>query len=514
MEISAVLKKHGEEAFAKRVQQLVALGMPLSDAVEYYASYLEPAYFINNYIYIYDANSRDWILFKLWPAQLDLLHKIENHSQIIALKARQVGLTWLSLSYILWEMIFRPPSSAVVISKTEDDAIYLISRERLRGMYERLPDYMKADNVVKDDARVFAISRGENMSVVRAVSTSRGDGFTGTTVVVDEADLTSNLDQIMKNVEPVASNGGKIILISKADRSQPNSYFKSFYVAVREGAVPDSACSFIAWYEHPNRDEAWYERQKARSLQTTGSLDEIAENYPATDAEALSPISYNKRFPIEWLEKVYTRSVNFHNPLGLPNLKVYQKPVANKEYCMGVDCSEGLHHSDYSVTTVVERQSGTIVAVMREKLTPKDHAKHSKVLSEYFNDAPALVERNNHGHAFIYEAVALGLPLLAGTDGRVGFHTNKHSKINLFNSGAQFIADNDVMITDNITYGELADINLDTLSASQGNHDDSAMAFMLALEARKLTLPGRGTDLIPLSVRDWYTDELEERNIW
>ena len=106
--------------------------------------YQEPAYFIHHYCMIYDAVAGAWVPFRLWDAQADALAQVHEHQLSIILKARQIGMTWLMLSYALWLMRFRPIASILVFSRRDTGAAYLISFDRMRGIYGRLPAWMVA----------------------------------------------------------------------------------------------------------------------------------------------------------------------------------------------------------------------------------------------------------------------------------------------------------------------------------------------------------------------------------
>ncbi len=57
--------------------------------------------------------------------------------KLVILKARQLGISWLCLSYALWLMLFQAPATILLFSLREEEAKELLWR--LRGMYERLP---------------------------------------------------------------------------------------------------------------------------------------------------------------------------------------------------------------------------------------------------------------------------------------------------------------------------------------------------------------------------------------
>jgi hypothetical protein len=74
-------------------------------------------YFLDTYVQIYDATAGGWVPFRLWPAQIDTLRDIADNRLTIVLKARQLGLSWLVLSYALWLMLFHPAATVLLFSR-------------------------------------------------------------------------------------------------------------------------------------------------------------------------------------------------------------------------------------------------------------------------------------------------------------------------------------------------------------------------------------------------------------
>ena len=68
---------------------------------------LDPAAFVRDCVFIYDATGQDWIRFELWPAQAETLAAMAGSRKLVILKARQLGISWLCLSYALWLMVFQ-----------------------------------------------------------------------------------------------------------------------------------------------------------------------------------------------------------------------------------------------------------------------------------------------------------------------------------------------------------------------------------------------------------------------
>ena len=458
-----------------------------SEAEELGKCYNSPEYFIKNYCYIYDTVDNGWVPFELWPAQLAALDVIHSNQLSVVLKARQIGLTWLVLAYALWSMIFRPIASVLIFSKRDIDAIYLLSEDRLRGMYDRLPEWMRSGHRIDtDNAHEWSM---ENQSTARSFPTSAGDSYTATLAIVDEADLSPDLNSLLRAVKPTIANGGKMILLSRADKDKPVSDFKKIYIDAKAGKTP-WAHIFLPWYVHPRRTTRWYELEKQDILSRTSALDDLYEQYPATDAEALKPRSLDKRIPHDWLEAVYTELEGDDN-VGLPGLQVFTKPLDGHAYVIGVDPAEGNPNSDESSATVLDLHTGEEVAVLAGRLQPNTFGDYIQKLARYFNDADVLVERNNHGHAVLLKLSEDAFDgILNGFDGRPGWHNTTRGKALMYTHCTKAIQDKEVSVHDFQTYQQLASIVGSTLKAPEYEHDDRATSFALGQCARLILLGG------------------------
>ena len=60
---------------------------------EWLTCQMSAAYFICNYVQIYDATAKEWIPFDLWQEQYETLTEIQKNLLVIILNARQLGLT-------------------------------------------------------------------------------------------------------------------------------------------------------------------------------------------------------------------------------------------------------------------------------------------------------------------------------------------------------------------------------------------------------------------------------------
>ena len=188
------------------------------------------AYFIHNYIKIYDNETRTWIPFNLWPAKVETILAMTMHRFMVILKTRQVGISWLCTAFILWNALFRPEILGLLFSKREAEAIDLLVY-RVKGMYRALPDWMKSKEIKADSRFEFALSNG---SRIKASSAGGSDSYSATHVLIDEADIIHEsgrkLYDLLVDVEPtVGSAKWWLILASRSDKTRPNSTFKNIF---------------------------------------------------------------------------------------------------------------------------------------------------------------------------------------------------------------------------------------------------------------------------------------------
>jgi hypothetical protein len=454
-----------------------------------------PGYFLDTYACIYDATAGEWRPFRLWRTQVDTLDTLHSSRLVVILKARQLGLTWLVLGFALWEMLFRPAATVLLFSRRDDEAVDLL-KTRLRGMYDRLPAWLKVSAFGVDNDHEWQFSSG---SRALAFPTTAGDSYTATLAIVDEADLVPDLDRLMRAVKPTIDGGGRMVLLSRADKSKPLSPFKRVYTAARQGQN-EWATVFLPWHDRPDRDAAWYETQRRDILARTGSEDDLHEQYPATDAEALAPRSLDKRLPAEWLKRCYQPaaplSVFPHNqrPPAISGLAMYKPPLPGRLYVVGADPAEGNPTSDPSALEVVDVNTGEEVASLAGRFEPATFAGHVSAVGGYYHRAPVLVERNNHGHAvLLWLRDNSVLARLCGHDRMPGWLTTTKGKALLYDGAGENLRDAETVVHELETFSQLASIEGATLRAPEGQPDDRAVAFVLALAGREVLLRRRAT---------------------
>lgn len=456
-----------------------------------------PIFFAEQFCQIYDSATARWIPFKLWPAQKKVMNRLDLGRRLVILKARQMGLTWLCLSYALYLMVAKPIAKVLVFSKREKDADYLLYKERLRGMHERIPDWFKSTmNAFADNEAMGTLSLA-NGSTAHAFPVNGGDSYTATFALSDEADIPTSDEQrrLLLAVQPTIE-AGKMVLLSKVDKDKPDSPFKLTFRHALEhwqrGEKDGWEPIFLPWTCRPDRDQSWYDAEKATAeLNLADAEDYMGENYPATPEEALASRSSDTRFAWKWLQKCFHEApvlpplpAPHRSTPALPGLAIYRHPEPGHAYVVSGDPAENNPKSDDSAAVVLDALSWEEVASFRAVQEPAVFAATLDTLGRYYLKASLLVERNNHGHAvLLWLREHSRLTRIWGHDGQAGWLQSAKGKALLMDHAAQAFRDGDCQIHSHTALDQLASIKASTLRAPEGRKDDVAIAFCLALWA-------------------------------
>lgn len=447
-----------------------------------------PRRFLDNFGHVYNATDEAWVPFRLWPEQAGVIQTIHENQLTVALKARQLGFTWLYVGYALWKMVLHPGATVLFFSKRDDEAVEMLDF-RLKGMHDRLPEWMRLASRTNDKHEWLLSNDSRAMSF----PTTGGRSYTGSLAIIDEADWL-DLGRLMAAVKPTIDAGGKLAIVSTVDKAKPESLFKRIYRAARDGKNAYKPI-FKGWWARPDRTPEWHEAQKRDIYANTGSLDMLYQEYPASDEEALAANTLDKRIAPEWLRQCYaekkpltwteietkTRGQKVQAP-SLPGLEVYGIPRPTSTYVIGGDVAEGNPTSDDSALTVLDRITGEEVAALAGKFEPGVFGAHLDAIGRWYNNAELMVERNNHGHATIlWLKDNSRLKILAGHDKAAGWLSNSKGKALLYDAAAQACRESDCVIHSAATYYQLASIEGATLRAPEGQMDDRADSYALAV---------------------------------
>lgn len=226
---------------------------------------------------------RERVPFRPWKGQQDFLLWTEGRQEIWCPKARQLGLSEIGGEKLVKSAIAIPGSQYVVISKTEDDAIYFLE-ERVHKKFQNLPQVegITWPTVEKKSLTQIKLSNG---SVIWSLPAANASGASRTLngFIVDEAggiDKQPNCKfaTLYKNLIPTIekSNGWGMVI----GTSEPGSFFNAQLYKQYTG-VTDAMYYFLSWRTDPARNEAW----KRRKVSTYDTESDFTNQYPESMAE-------------------------------------------------------------------------------------------------------------------------------------------------------------------------------------------------------------------------------------
>ena len=120
----------------------------------------DPVYFINNFVKI--SHPIEGLLsFKLYPFQEDCIKQFQDYRFNIVLKARQLGLSTATSSFILWMMLFHREKTILTVATKLSTAANMV--KKVKTMYKNLPEWMKIAKPVSDHKNGLELSNGSQI---------------------------------------------------------------------------------------------------------------------------------------------------------------------------------------------------------------------------------------------------------------------------------------------------------------------------------------------------------------
>ena len=121
--------------------------------IEWRACRKSPKYFLTKYAYVINRNTGKKVKWLPWEYQLKLLDIFMSERDILILKARQLGISWLVSGFGLWKTMFLENAKALVMSKGETEAWNMI--DRARYILENLPPFLQLSQKHPDNKGVI-----------------------------------------------------------------------------------------------------------------------------------------------------------------------------------------------------------------------------------------------------------------------------------------------------------------------------------------------------------------------
>lgn len=216
--------------------------------------------------------------FDLWPAQRDaVLPVLQSERLIVFLKARQLGLSWLTCGYALHQCLSRPGQTWLYFSQGLLEAQELARRTSL--MYHHYDGDKPV--ITRDNTGDLAWDNGSRVLSLPATKKA-GRSFTAAGVVLDEWAFMAWGRELLGAVKPTVDAGGQLILISSADGN--GSAYHQFWQAAATGEGGYKAV-FLPWTARPDRGPGWRDQ---KLVEANGDTASVLREYPENDVEAFT----------------------------------------------------------------------------------------------------------------------------------------------------------------------------------------------------------------------------------
>jgi len=445
-----------------------------------------PIYFLSKYAWIQNKNTGKTVKWEPWDYQLDLLDDFLAHRELIILKARQLGISWLVAGYGLWKALSNDSAKILFLSQGEEEAWDMISKAKF--IYLHLPEFLRNFAPLRLDSRSTLTFEGMHSELKALPSTEKaGRGTDATLVVRDECAYHPYAEENFSAISPAIDSGGQQIDLSTRSIDLNSHFLQRFRKAMDGGNIK---YIFLGWKKRPVRTEGvelgeWFENQ----IKPKYSIEELAREYPETLEEALRAPKTMCRFDTSALDAMKTECDSPMREEWNGYVKIYRESVPGRNYCFCIDPSEGTY--DPSLGVVVDADTHEEVAKYHGKIPLDEQARISYELYKRYNEAYLAPERNASGLTLINMLVDMGITNWYFSDSareKPGWWTSSTTRKYMIQDLAEMIRLRQLRIYDEIEINEfLSFIRTDKHPdgiASGGTHDEAPIAWGIYTQIR------------------------------
>lgn len=430
-------------------------------------------------------------------AQTRFLDLVDNHSRVVVVKARQVGITTAARAQQLKTAYCTSSAHKyALISFHDRSAKHLrrIDKKWLQGLPKLLQRKLSLDNATDFE---FADTQA-GLSAYTAGSRGGTRSFSFSAAHLSEFAFYNDPDETLAQVEATVGKGGNIII-----ESTVNAPGDAYHRIVENSAHNGWALFTYWWWQYPDYRENvphgfkptkeeeeliglynldWEQLSWRRHIVHTLGLEKFRREYPA----CLDDCFLSRKgtfFDSAVLDTIDVIDYDFNTASN--GLQI-EKPNPADRYVIGADPGGGVG-GDYSAFVVVSCGTMQPVYTFRDnKISPRDFAHRLVQVGSKYNDALILVEGNNHGHAVILELNNCQYRhLWLNAESGKAWTTTAQSKIDAYNTLRDAIPL--IRVMDRATLMELKALSIPpgkvTPEAPNGLHDDCAISIALAYRA-------------------------------
>ena len=293
---------------------------------------------------------------KLRDYQKEMLYDFQHERFNIVLASRQMGKTVTASIFNAWYLTFNYDKTTLLLANKSESTKEIIDKAKV--VIENLPFFMKP-GIIKYDVMNVRSDNGCRL-IGQSTTAKSGIGFTIHNLYLDEfAHVHPTIvDSFYENVYPTLS-ASKVSRINIT--STPNG-FNKFYEIYSEAEKGNNEykATRIDWWQHPDRDDAWYQRELGNLGSEEAFNRQYGNEFTSSSTLLLSPgtmkvIRQNAK-PMEWydFEEFDNIHIDTKGCLGFdPNFDVEDAANSSNYYLFSVDIAEG-NGGDYSVINIFQ----------------------------------------------------------------------------------------------------------------------------------------------------------------
>lgn len=283
----------------KRVERAENLDRAIKD-VKFRSALVEkarrdPVFFFNQFAWTYDPRPEakpNHFPFLTYPFQDDYILNLEAAYKgvydLLTDKSRDMGASWLVLSWIVWHWLFNTSFNALVGSRKEDlvdnfqpDSLF----GKMDYLIKRLPTWLLPKGFNSDKHRTFCkIINPETGNTIQGESANKDFSRQGryTVIMLDEFAFWEQADSVW-----TATGDSSPIRLPVSTPRGKNNKFADLRFGNQIKVVS------LHWKLHPHKDQDWYEKQKHRRTPREVA-QELDIDYEASGTERVFALKTNK----------------------------------------------------------------------------------------------------------------------------------------------------------------------------------------------------------------------------
>lgn len=344
----------------------------------------DPIYFIEKFCKI-QHQTRGLVNFKLYDYQKESIRTYLGYRNVIVNKARQLGYTSLTAAFIAWLILFHKDKKVLCVSINAAVSKEMIDKVKI--IFNNLPDWMYLCDIKTNRAHKIVLSNGSSVeSVARSKDAGRSQSVA--LLVIDEAAIIRDMDEMWKGLKSVTSTGGKIIALST-----PKGVAGWFYKTYQEAYSGVNGWKHVLtnWWECPDYAQDLQDDENTPGGKTSTWFREFTKD--------MTPAQIRQELLTQFLETGDTyfegttlkywldRTKDPENRTGYDKcLWIWFTPRPNAKYLISADCASGAGE-DYSAFHVIDLQEMVVVAEYKGKVYPDIFAQILIEVGEMYNTA-------------------------------------------------------------------------------------------------------------------------------